>query len=419
MTHSPTSGKPVQPWLSIIGIGEDGIDGLTPAARSLISQAVFLVGGSRHLALVPDFAGETLAWPSPIELAFPAILARRGEPVAVLGSGDPFFYGIGSTLMNHISSDEMVCIPAHSAFSLVAARLGWAQQDCALVSLHGRPFERIIPHFQPNGRIIALSWDGSTPLKLAKLLQERGFGASRFVVCEALGGEREKITDVTANDFVLTATENLIALNSVAIEIVAGQDAKIVSLAPGLPDAMFEHDHQITKREIRAMSLSALAPRQGEVLWDIGAGSGSIGIEWMLRHPSNRAFAIEPKAERAARISRNAVSLGVPDIEVLEGTAPEMLVGLPVPDAIFIGGGGTDAGVFDAAWSALRPGGRLVMNAVTLETQADLIKYHTTLGGELISVQIARADPIGPYHGWRAAMPVTQWSITKPLEPLT
>jgi precorrin-6Y C5,15-methyltransferase (decarboxylating) len=234
-----------------------------------------------------------------------------------------------------------------------------------------------------------------------------------------LGGEREKINDVTANDFVLTATENILALNSVAIEIVAGSDAKIVSLAPGLPDAMFEHDHQITKREIRAMSLSALAPRQGEVLWDIGAGSGSIGIEWMLRHPSNRAFAIEPKAERAARVLRNAVSLGVPDIEVLEGTAPEMLVGLPVPDAIFIGGGGTDAGVFDAAWSALRPGGRLVMNAVTLETQADLIKYHTTLGGELISVQIARADPIGPYHGWRAAMPVTQWSITKPLEPLT
>jgi precorrin-6Y C5,15-methyltransferase (decarboxylating) len=210
-----------------------------------------------------------------------------------------------------------------------------------------------------------------------------------------------------------------LALNSVAIDVVADDGATIVSLASGLPDSMFEHDNQITKREIRAMTLSALAPRQGEVLWDIGAGSGSVGIEWMLRHPENRAFAIEPKAERAARIIRNAVSLGVPDIVVLKGTAPEMLVGLPVPDAIFIGGGGTDAGVFEAAWSALKPGGRLVMNAVTLETQADLIKYHTTRGGELISVQIARADPVGPYHGWRAAMPVTQWSITKPLEPLS
>ena len=415
----PLLNEQKHPWLSIIGIGEDGLDGLSPAARRLIAQAVFVVGGERHLSLIGDYDGESMVWPSPIETAFPHILARRGEPVVVLGSGDPFFYGIGSILAAHLVPEEMSCLPSPSAFSLVAARLGWAQQECALLSLHGRPFERIIPRLQPNAKIIVLSWDGSTPMRLARLLIDRGLGSSRFVVCEALGGVREKITDMTASDFSTKGSREILALNSVAIDVVADDRASIVSLASGLPDSMFEHDNQITKREIRAMTLSALAPRQGEVLWDIGAGSGSVGIEWMLRHPENRAFAIEPRPERAARITRNAVSLGVPDIEVLEGAAPEMLVGLPVPDAIFIGGGGTDAGVFEAAWSALKPGGRLVMNAVTLETQADLIKYHTKCGGELISVQIARAVPVGPYHGWRAAMPVTQWSITKPLEPLS
>jgi precorrin-6B C5,15-methyltransferase / cobalt-precorrin-6B C5,C15-methyltransferase len=398
-------------WLSLIGIGEDGVDALSPMAKRLIAEAELVVGGKRHLALAGGFPGEALAWPSPPADAFAAILARRGRPVAVLASGDPFFHGIGSTLMREVEAKEMLCLPAPSAFSLAAARLGWAQQDCALVSLHGHALERIIPHLQPGARILALSWDGTTPRKLAALLASRGMGGSRLVVCEAMGGPRERLFETSAGEFALGQID---ALNTVAVEIVAEPGAEIVPLTPGLADVMFEHDGQITKRDIRAATLAALAPRRGEMLWDIGAGSGSIGIEWMLRHPQNRATAIEAKSERVARIARNAARLGVPDLVAIEGTAPTVLAGLPRPDAVFVGGGASRAGVLDAAWDALPRGGRLVVNAVTLETQAELIRRYGALGGELVMMQIAQAEPLGGFHGFRPALPVMRWSAAKP-----
>lgn len=400
----------MRPWLSLIGIGEDGTEALSPAAKRLIASAELVVGGKRHLALAGKFAGEALAWPSPLIDAFPAILARRGRPVAVLASGDPFFHGVGSTLTRKIDADEMICLPAPSAFSLAAARLGWAQQDCALLSLHGHALERIIPHLQPGARILALSWDETTPTKLAALLVSRRMGGSHIILCEAMGGPRERLTSARADAFKISPID---PLNTVGVEVVVEPGAEIVSLA-GLADEMFEHDGQITKRDIRAATLAALAPHRAETLWDIGAGSGSIGIEWMLRHPQNRAIAIEAKSERAARIARNAARLGVPDLTIVEGKAPEALAGLPRPDAVFVGGGATRAGVLETAWEALPRGGRLVVNAVTLETQAKLIRRHEAQGGELVMLQIAVAERLGGFHAFRPALPVMRFTAVKP-----
>ena len=396
-------------WLTLIGIGEDGLEGLSPAARRALEQAEFIAGGARHLALLGPTKAQTMAWPSPLEAGFAEVLSRRGRPTCILASGDPFHYGVGAMAMRHLPAQEMRCLPAPSAFSLICARLGWAQQDCALLSLHGRPMERLAPHLQPGARILALTWDGRTPRLVAERLTALGMGRSRLAVFEAMGGPRERRIEACAADF----RDEVDALNTLAIEVVADRGARILPLSSGLPDDFFEHDNQITKREVRAITLSTLAPRRGEVLWDIGAGSGSISIEWMLRHPANRAIAIETRADRAARIARNALELGAPELRVVEGAAPDALKGLPTPDAIFIGGGGTDAGVLDAAWSALPEGGRLVVNAVTLETQAEIMRRHVAMGGELTKIEIARADPVGPFHGWRAAMPVMQWSIVK------
>jgi precorrin-6B C5,15-methyltransferase / cobalt-precorrin-6B C5,C15-methyltransferase len=398
-------------WLSIIGIGEDGFEALSPAARRLLTQASLVVGGKRHLSLAGDMPGRRLTWPSPPENAFPEILAARGEPVCVLASGDPFFYGIGSQLMRYVAAEEMVCLPSPSAFSLAASRLGWPLQDCALLSLHGRPLQRIVPHLQPDRRLLALSWDGATPARLARLLTERGMGRSIMTICESMGGPRERLRRSLASEF---AENDVDPLNTIAVEIHAERAARVIPRAAGLPDDWFEHDGQITRREIRAITLASLAPRQGERLWDIGAGSGSISIEWMLRDASNSAIAIERNSERAARIARNATALGVPNLTIVEGAAPAVLEGLPQPDAIVVGGGATVKGLLDAAWAALTPGGRLVVNGVTIETQAELTRRFTAQGGELVSINIARADPVGGFHGWRPNMPVVQWSIEKP-----
>jgi precorrin-6Y C5,15-methyltransferase (decarboxylating) len=401
---------PPHRWLSIVGIGEDGLDGLSPAARRLIAQASLVVGGARHLKLAGATPAQTLAWPSPIESALPEILARRDEPVCVLASGDPFFYGVGSLLMRHIPSEEMLCLPAPSAFSLVASRLGWSLQDCATISLHGRALETVIPHLQPHARLLALSWDGQTPAKLARLLVERGMARSKLVICEAMGGEKERLRSVVAGEFAL---DDVAALNTIALEVVAERGARIIPRT-GLPDAMFEHDGQITKREVRAMALSALAPRRGELLWDVGAGSGSVAIEWMLCDPANRAVAIEQNPERAARIARNAAALGAPGLTIVEGPAPQALAGLPQPDAIFVGGGTSVGGLLDILFEALTPGGRFVAHAVTLQGQAELMKQFQRHGGDLVQASIARADPVGRFHVWRPAMPVVQWTVEKP-----
>lgn len=406
------SAQPAAPWLAILGIGEDGVEGLSAAARALLGQAMLVVGGRRHLALAEAaIAGERMAWPSPIGEAFPAILARRGQMVAVLASGDPYCFGIGGVLAGIVPVAETVCIPAASAFALACARLGWPLQDVASLSFCGRPLEAIVPRLQPGARILALSADAATPGKLAALLDRLGFGGSQLTVLEALGGGRERVRYARASGPMPGGID---PLNLLAIEVVAGPDARIIPLSTGLPDACFEHDGQLTRREVRAVTLSTLAPRAGEHLWDIGCGAGSIAIEWLLRHPANTAVGIESRAERAARAARNAAGLGVPGLRIVTGTAPDALAGLPPPDAAFIGGGAHRPGVIAAAWAALRPGGRLVVNGVTIETEAALFAAHGRLGGTLTRLSVERLDAVGTMHGFRPAMTVTQFCATKP-----
>jgi precorrin-6B C5,15-methyltransferase / cobalt-precorrin-6B C5,C15-methyltransferase len=400
-------------WLSIVGIGEDGAEGLSPAARSLVGAADIVFGGRRHLALAaPLIRGASRPWPSPFDGGADEVLAHRGRQVCVLASGDPFHYGVGAVLVRKIAAREMNVVPAPSAFSLAAARLGWSMPQTVLLSLHGRPLDLVRPHLQPGARILALTSDGEEVSALAKLLAENGFGESLLTVLEALGGPRERIRATMAATFALAAID---ALNTVAIEVSAEPDARVLPRACGLADDLFEHDGQITKREIRAVTLSSLAPRRGELLWDTGSGSGSVAIEWLLTDPAfMRAVAVERRADRAARISRNAAAFGVPGLEVVEGVAPTALSGLATPDAIFVGGGASDAGVLDAATRSLRPGGRLVVNAVTLETESLLLARHAALGGELIRIAIARPNALGKTTAWRPALPVTQWVWTKP-----
>jgi precorrin-6B C5,15-methyltransferase / cobalt-precorrin-6B C5,C15-methyltransferase len=399
-------------WLSIVGIGEDGIDGLSAAARGLIGAAEIVFGGRRHLGLAaPLIRGAARPWPSPFDGAAEELCRHRGRHVCVLASGDPFHYGVGAVLARRIDAREMIVVPAPSAFSLAAARLGWSLPETVLLSLHGRTLDLIRPHLQPGARILTLTSDGDGPAALAQLLTRTGFGKSRLAILEALGGPRERIRNTRAAEFAFEPVE---PLNTVAIEVEAAPDARIVALTPGVPDDLFEHDRQITKREVRAVTLSSLAPRRGELLWDIGAGSGSVAIEWMLADPVMCAIAVEARADRTARIACNAAAFGVPGLQIIEGMAPAALDRLPTPDAIFIGGGASDAGVLDAAARALRPGGRLVVNAVTLRTEALLLGRHSAVGGELIRLAVSRAQPIGEKIGWHAAMPVTQWIWKKP-----
>jgi precorrin-6Y C5,15-methyltransferase (decarboxylating) len=330
----------------------------------------------------------------------------------VLASGDPFFFGVGSLLAERLDRGEFRCLPAPSSFSLAAARLGWPLQACRLLSLHGRDLRLIIPHLQPQARLLALSWDETTPAQLAALLVARGCGGSRLHIFEALGGPRERHRESVAAAFEETGLD---PLNIVAIEVVPGEGARLLPLGTGLDDCFFETDGQLTRHEVRACVLSALAPFRGAQLWDVGAGSGSVAIEWMLLDPSNRAIAIEARADRAARIARNAGALGVPNLDIVQGSAPEALSGLAPPDSIFIGGGASDA-VIAACRQALKPGGRLVVNAVTIETEARLTAHFTETGGSLTRLSVAEADPIGRFHGWRPAMPITQWIFRKPRE---
>jgi precorrin-6Y C5,15-methyltransferase (decarboxylating) len=399
-------------WLSIVGIGESGIDGLSLVARGLISNADVVFGGKRHLELASTLIrGVARPWPSPFEQAIPEVLEQRGRQVCVLASGDPFFYGVGSLLARHVDPAEMMVVPAPSSFSLAAARLGWSLPDTILISLHGRSLDLIRPHLHPGSRVLALTSDGAGPSALARLLSESGFGASKMTVMEALGGAREQVRTTQAAGFDLTAIH---ALNIVAIEVDAAPAARILARASGLDDALFEHDGQITKREIRAMTISALAPRRGELLWDVGAGAGSVAIEWMLADPSLCAIAIEARPDRVARIRRNAVAFGVPNLEIVDGEAPQALVGLRPPHAIFVGGGASRPGLLGDVVDVLRPGGRLVVNAITLETEALLIARQVEFGGALTRIALSRADPVGGKHAWRSAMPVTQWIWTKP-----
>ncbi|GII58425.1 precorrin-6Y C(5,15)-methyltransferase [decarboxylating] [Planotetraspora thailandica] len=370
-----------------------------------------LIGGPRQLDLVPPSGAERVAWPSPLLAALPGLIDEHaGRDVCVLASGDPMFFGIGSTLARLLGPGRLRVLPHLSSLSLACARLGWPAEQVEVVSLVGRPLAVLNAPVQPGRRLIVLSADGATPSRVAGLLTARGYGASKLIVLSDLGAPTEARQDGTAAAWPHTTSA---ALNVVAVECAAGPDTRALPLVPGLPDDAFEHDGQLTKREVRAVSLSRLAPLPGETLWDVGAGAGSIAIEWMRSHPSCTAVAVEGRAERAERIRRNADALGVPGLRVVEGAAPAALDGLPRPDAVFVGGGVTAPGVVEACWAALRPGGRLVANAVTLESEAVVGQWYGRLGGDLVRLAVQRASPVGGFTGWRAMMPVTVWSVTK------
>ncbi|GAA0305843.1 precorrin-6y C5,15-methyltransferase (decarboxylating) subunit CbiE [Rhodovulum strictum] len=396
-----------RPWLNIVGLGEDGPDGLPPASRAALEAAEIIMGAPRHLALLPDLTAERIAWPVPFADGLPILQALRGRPVAVLASGDPFWFGAGAVIARHFAPGEWHALPAPSAFSLAAARLGWALDITACLGLHAAPLARLRPHLAPGARVLVLVRDGPAVGDLAGWLSAQGFGESTLWVMEALGGPRERLRRASAG----TLDPGDIA-HPVCVGLeVAGTGATIPA-ASGWPDAMFAHDGQITKRPVRALALSALAPRPGEHLWDIGGGSGSVSIEWLGCHPAMQATAIEADPARAARIRANADALGADRLRVVEGRAPGALDGLDPPQAVFIGGGLSEALLSDL-WARLVPGTRLVAHAVTLESEALLARWHGAEGGSLLRIELAEAQPLGRKRGWRAAYPVVQWSVTR------
>jgi precorrin-6Y C5,15-methyltransferase (decarboxylating) len=403
-----------QPWLTVVGLGEDGADSLSAEARRALASCEALVGGARHLALLPDAAtpgAERHAWPSPMLPFIDVIASWRGRSVVVLASGDPLLHGVATTLLSRVDRTEMTVIPAVSAFQLACAAMLWPTAETRLVTACGRPVETLAAELFDGARIVLFSADGATPAAAAALLCAHKFGDSRMTVLERLGGPHANAVSLAASE---VGERRFDALNMVAIECAAGPGAALLPRVPGLPDEAFDNDGQITRREIRALTLAKVAPTPGALLWDIGAGSGSIGIEWMRAAPGARAIGLEPRADRAARARDNARRLGVPGFDIRESEAPGGLTNLPAPDAIFVGGGATATGALEACWAALKPGGRLVANAVTLETEARIMQARAAFGGDLVRLQIANAEPVGRLTGWRPAMPITQFAVTKP-----
>jgi precorrin-6B C5,15-methyltransferase / cobalt-precorrin-6B C5,C15-methyltransferase len=390
------------PWLTIIGIGEDGPAGLSEASRKALDDAETVFGGERHLALA-GVTGRGRQWPVPFDAD--VVLSCRGRPTAVLASGDPFWHGAGVSLVEKLGAGEWTAHSSPSTFSLAAARLGWRLESVACLGLHAAPFERLVPHLARGARIICLARDTKATRDLAKWLTERGWGASVFWTLVALGGPRESVAEHRADSFAGDFAGNLVA---VAVE---ARGAQGIPRSSGLSDDLFVHDGQITKRPVRALALSALAPRPGERLWDVGAGSGSISVEWALC--GGTAIAIEAREDRAVNIRSNAAAFGLAHrITVITGNAPDALAVLGPPDAVFIGGG-LDGAMFDAIWPRLSPGTRLVAHAVTLETEALLGELQQRHGGDLMRVEIAHAGPLGRYRSWEVARPMVQWSAVR------
>jgi precorrin-6Y C5,15-methyltransferase (decarboxylating) len=399
-------------WLSIVGLGEGGWAELSAIGRSLVEAAELIVGGERHLAMLPDHVrGQRASWATPLRLTVEEIVGRRGHPVAVLATGDPMHYGVGVTLARAVPIDEMLILPAASAFSLAAARLGWPVADCECLTLHGRPLDRIAGLLSPGARLLLLSHDGSTPGLVAADLTRLGWGPSRLLTLEHMGGPKERTIEATAESWPATAIADL---NTLAVECRPALGTLARPRLPGLPDDAFTIDGQLTKREVRAATLAALAPLPGERLWDVGAGCGSIAIEWLRAGRGMQANAIESNAVRCRLIAQNAATLGVPELEIQAGEAPDALRGLPRPDAVFIGGGLGAAGLVERCWEQLRAGGRLVANAVTLDGEVALVARQAELGGSLTRIAIARAEAVGGHLAWRPLMPVTQWAAVKP-----
>lgn len=397
--------KTPQPWLTIVGIGEDGMKGLSAASRAALEQAELVMGSARHLALLPVLNCPVIEWPVPFAEGVERLLAHRGRRVVMLASGDPFWFGAGASVSRHLEPGEWVAHPAPSTFSLAASRLGWPLQDTACLGLHAAPLARLRPHLAPDQRILVLLRDGAAVGTLAEYLIEQRFGSSMLHVMEALGGPRERIRSTSAR--ALTFND---ICHPVAIGIEVRGDGASLPSTCGLPDELFASDGQITKRAVRALTLSALAPRPGELLWDIGAGSGSIGIEWLLAHPANRATAIEADPVRAERAKTNAAMLGADRLKIIHGAAPAVLPEGPLPNAVFIGGGLSES-LLEALWARLPASTRLVANAVTLESEALLARWHGLKGGGLLRVELADAAPLGSRHGWRARYPIVQWSV--------
>jgi len=397
-------------WLNIIGVTEEGADSLTPASRALIDTAEVLIGGARHLAMFPDAQAERLTWTRPLKHLAERIGEFQGRRTVVLATGDPLNFGVAAKLLQQVTVDETLIVPAPSAFSLVAARMGWSLPDVECITLHGRPADRFRAWPAPGLRIIALSGDAKTVPQVAEMLTDMGYGPSRIVVFGHAGGPKESRHD----GYAAAWTADVPDLNTMAIDCVAEPGTPLIARVPGLDDDLFDHDGKMTKREVRAVTLSRLQPVRGGLLWDVGSGCGSVGIEWMRSAPEARAIGIEPDAARRAMAAVNALSLGVPELKLIDGTAPGALADLPAPDAVFVGGGVSDTEVIKACLGRLSSGGRIVANAVTLEGQAVLMQAHHDLGGDLTRIGIDRASPVGGLTGWRPMMPVMQWAAVKP-----
>ena len=402
----------MSPWLTVVGIGEDGFAGLGKNARRALLGASRVIGSQRQLDLLPAcIRAERQTWPRPFALA--PVLAQGNTPTCVLASGDPMLFGVGASLARVVAREDMQVLPAPSSFSLAAARMGWPLQDVVTLSVVARPVAALNAHLHSGVRLLVLSNDASSPAIIARLLREQGFGPSRLTVLEHLGGPAERRGAASASAW---NDPPVAALNLIAIDCLADASARPLSRIGGLPDSAFEHDGQLTKRDVRAVTLARLAPLPGQLLWDVGAGSGSIGIEWMRTWPSCRTLAIEADEGRQQLIERNRDALGVPGLQLIRGKAPQALAGLERPDAIFIGGGVTREGVLDTCWQQLKPGGRLVANAVTLQSEMLLMSWRERHGGELTRIHIAQAQPLGEFDTWRQALPITLLDVTKPLD---
>ncbi|GAA1094373.1 bifunctional cobalt-precorrin-7 (C(5))-methyltransferase/cobalt-precorrin-6B (C(15))-methyltransferase [Nocardioides dubius] len=402
-----------EPVITVLGVGADLT--LESSARALLAAADVVLGGRRHLAALDASIGESstqqrISWPSPLADQLPALLAEhRGRRVVALASGDPLVSGIGGTLIRLLGADAVRIVPAISSVALARAAMGWTAEESEVLTLVGRDVDALRRAVAPNRRLLVLTSGPQTPAEIGGILAAVGHGSAALTVLSDLGTADEARSTRSADAWTRVSSDDVPTLHVVAVE--TSPDTPYLSAwVAGLPDDAFENDGQLTKRDLRASALARLAPAPGQHLWDVGAGAGSVGIEWMRAHPTCRTTAVEANSERAARIASNARALGVPGLSVVEAKAPDALAALETPDAIFIGGGATRPGVLDACLGALGPGGRLVVHGVTLETEQLLADAYRTHGGELTRIAVESTAPVGTFTGWTPARTVTQWA---------
>ena len=400
------------PWLTIVGVGEGGLSALDDATLALIAMAETVFGSERFTTQIKKKPHQNIVmWTPPFSSMIEQIIMNRGKSTVVLASGDPNWFGAGATLGRFLDPDEYEILPAPSSFQLAAASMRWPLQNIQTVSFHARSVDNLPRFIFPGARILALTSDARTLMQVATGLIEAGYASSNLTVLENLGGENQRKIAFPAFQ---AHQQNIGDFYVLAIECIAENGASSFGIVPGLPDDVFEHDGQLTKREVRAITLSGLVPYPGALLWDVGAGSGAVGIEWMRTSPFCRAIGFEKDHKRCARMERNKKALGTPDMKVVCGDAGSNIVGQPTPDAIFLGGDVANETLFETCWKALKPGGRLVANAVTLQGITALNNRQNTYGGTLTTIAISSLKPLGTSHAMRPALPVTQWAVTKP-----